>query len=110
MKIFQGIVKSAKNKNTAVVEVERFYVHPLYEKRVKRTKGYAVHIGTGVFVGDTVKFIETSPISKTKKWKITEVITKGKSKKTVEPVKEVKPKEKEVKAKSSKVKAKAKKK
>lgn len=72
MKIFQGIVKSAKNKNTAVVEVERFYVHPLYEKRVKRTKGYAVHIETDVKVGDRVKFVETRPISKTKRWKLIE--------------------------------------
>lgn len=72
MKIFQGIVKSAKNKNTAVVEVERFYVHPLYEKRVKRTKGYAVHIETEVNVGDRVKFVEARPISKTKRWKLIE--------------------------------------
>lgn len=88
MKIFQGIVKSTKNINTALVEVERFYVHPLYEKRVKRTKGYAVHTETDVNVGDTVKFIETHPISKTKRWKVIEVLSKGKVKTVVEPIKE----------------------
>ena len=83
-KIFQGIVKSTKTKDTAIVEVERFYVHPLYEKRVKRSKGYAVHIETEVNVGDTVRFVETRPISKTKRWKVTEILSNGKTKKVAE--------------------------
>ncbi|MDO8452381.1 MAG: uS17 family ribosomal protein [bacterium] len=91
MKAFQGIVKSAKNTNTAIVEVERFHVHPLYEKRVKRTKGYAVHTDSVVAVGDTVRFIQCPPISKTKRWKVVEVVKKPlktKARKVIEPKKE----------------------
>lgn len=70
MKKFTGEVVSKKNKNTAIIEVVRFLVHPMYEKRVKRTKRYPVHDLTGVSVGDTVQFIESRPYSKTKKWVI----------------------------------------
>ena len=104
MKIFQGIVKSTKNKDTAIVEVERFYVHPIYEKRVKRSKGYAVHIETEVSTGDVVRFVETRPISKTKRWKVTEILSKGKAKVVVEPVKEAEAKKEEVKTKTKKAK------
>lgn len=74
MKIRTGKVVSAKNQNTAIVIVERFFAHPMYEKRVRRTKRYPVHNEIGVKEGDVVRFSETRPISKTKRWKILEVV------------------------------------
>lgn len=78
MKVFSGKAVSLKNQKTAIVEVERFYAHPLYEKRVRRTKRYPVHDEIGVKEGDTVRFTETRPISKTKRWKIVEVVGRKK--------------------------------
>lgn len=74
MRTRTGKVVSKKTDKTAIVEVERFFAHPLYEKRVKRTKRYPVHFNGEVQEGDRVRFVETRPISKTKKWRITEVI------------------------------------
>lgn len=73
MKIRTGKVVSTKNQKTAVVVVERFFAHPMYEKRVRRTKRYPVHNEIGAKEGDVVRFSETRPISKTKRWKILEV-------------------------------------
>lgn len=80
-KIFSGRVKVAKQEKTVVVEVERFYNHPKYEKRMKRSKRYQVHDELGVKEGDVVRFIETRPLSKTKRWKVVEIVSKGKKKK-----------------------------
>lgn len=74
MRKFVGLVVSNKNKSTAIVEVTRFLVHPLYEKRVKRTKRYPTHDEIGVAMGDKVEFAESRPYSKTKRWKITQVL------------------------------------
>jgi small subunit ribosomal protein S17 len=82
MKIFTGKVISTKSAKTAVVAVERIVVHPLYKKRFKRVKKYQVHDERGTKEGEMVKFVACKPISKTKKWKIIEVIKeKGKKKK-----------------------------
>ena len=70
MKIFTGKVIATKNLKTAVVEVERVVTHPVYGKKMKRQRKYQVHDEIGVTVGDNVKFVETRPISKTKKWRI----------------------------------------
>ena len=79
MKIFKGKVISTKMEKTATVAVERIIIHPVYKKRYKRTKKYHVHDEFGVNVGDEVKFTESRPYSKLKKWKITEVINKKSS-------------------------------
>lgn len=81
MKIWTGKVISTKDKKTAIVEVERLFAHPLYGKRIRRAKRYPVHNETnetGVKKGDIVCFVETRPLSKTKRWKIVEVIKGGK--------------------------------
>ncbi len=72
MKKFKGKVVSVKMDKTAVVEVEEYRIHPLYRKRIKRTKKYHVHDEKGVQKGEEVIFGETRPISKTKRWKIIE--------------------------------------
>jgi len=76
MKQTIGTVVSTQNTKTAIVKVDILWVHPLYKKRVKRSKKYACHDEIGVKYGQKVKIIETKPISKTKKWKIVEVIKK----------------------------------
>ena len=70
MKIFVGKVVSAKNLKTVTVSVERVVTHPVYGKQIKKQRKYQVHDEIGVKVGDNVKFVETRPISKTKKWRI----------------------------------------
>ena len=74
MKQFIGTVISTKMEKTAVVLKERLWKHPIYKKRVKRSKKYLVHDEIGVKVGDKVRFVETKPISKRKVWKIVEVL------------------------------------
>ena len=69
-KEFVGTVVSAKNNKTITVKVETYKKHPLYKKRVKSSKKYAVHDESNkAKVGDTVRIIETKPISKTKYYK-----------------------------------------
>jgi small subunit ribosomal protein S17 len=82
MKIFTGKVVATKAAKTATVAVERMTIHPLYKKRFKRIRNFQVHDEAGVKVGDKVKFADSRPYSKTKKWKIVEVIVdkKGKAK------------------------------
>ena len=70
-KILKGTVTSSKNNKTIVVEVTRKFKHPFYEKVIKRSKKYHAHYEEGTFaIGDTVKIIESAPISKLKKWKV----------------------------------------
>lgn len=76
MKQFTGLVVSTKMQNTAVVKVDSFWQHPVYKKRVKRSKKHLVHDEKEVKVGDKVIFEETLPISKRKKWKIIGVVKK----------------------------------
>jgi len=76
MKVLEGVVASTKMQKTAIVEVERIKTHPIYKKRIKVKKKYHAHDEIGVSVGDRVKIQEFRPISKTKKFKIIEVIKK----------------------------------
>ena len=70
-KILKGIVTSAKNNKTVVVEVTRKFKHPFYEKVIKRSKKYHAHDETDALkVGDKVIIEETRPISKLKTWKV----------------------------------------
>ena len=70
-----GRVVSAKNEKTITVLVETYKKHPLYGKRVKSSKKYSVHDETNkAKVGDTVKIVETRPISKTKYFYLKEIV------------------------------------
>lgn len=74
-KIFEGKVLSLKMQNTAVVEVLRYISHPLYKKRLKRTKKYKADLaGLTLSIGDRVKIVEVRPISKDKHFKVLEKI------------------------------------
>ena len=74
MKQFTGRVISVKMKKTATVLLERLWQHPLYKKRIKRSKKYLVHDEVGVKEGDKVVIEECRPISKKKRFKIVKVV------------------------------------
>lgn len=78
MKIFTGKVIGLKQAKTATVSVERVKIHPLYKKRFTRSTKYQVQDEVGVKVGDRVKFADSRPYSKSKKWKIVEVVNEKK--------------------------------
>ena len=74
-----GIVVSNKMEKTIVVAVERKEKHPLYGKFVKKTtKFVAQDEKNECGIGDTVRIMETRPLSKTKNWRLVEIIEKAK--------------------------------
>ena len=73
-----GKVISSKNNKTITVVVETYKKDPLYGKRVKYSKKYAVHDESNkAQVGDTVRIVETRPLSKTKYFYLKEIIEKA---------------------------------
>ncbi len=76
MKIFTGKVVSNKMAKTATVLVTRVVAHPVYGKRMRKTKKYHVHDELGAKVGERVRFVASRPISKLKKWRVIEVVDK----------------------------------
>jgi small subunit ribosomal protein S17 len=74
-----GVVSSNKMDKTIVVNVERKVKHPLYGKFVKKsTKFHAHDEKNECSIGDTVRIMETRPLSKTKRWRLVEVVEKVK--------------------------------
>ena len=70
-----GKVVSAVNNKTITVLVETYKKHPLYGKRVKSSKKYAVHDESNkAKVGDVVRIVETRPLSKTKRFYLKEIV------------------------------------
>ena len=75
----QGVVVSDKMDKTVVVKVERRTTHPLYRKTVTRSERLHAHDETNdVHAGDLVRIAETRPLSKTKRWRVVEVIERAK--------------------------------
>lgn len=74
MQTLVGKVVKANTDKSVVILVESFVIHPKYQKRMARSKKFLVVDEIGVKEGDTVKFEETRPISKSKYWKAVEVI------------------------------------
>ena len=78
-KIRVGVVSSNKMDKSIVVIVERKVKHPIYGKFVKKsTKFHAHDEKNECSIGDTVKIMETRPLSKTKRWRLVEVVEKVK--------------------------------
>ncbi|OEK05503.1 30S ribosomal protein S17 [Roseivirga misakiensis] len=74
-----GIVTSNKMDKTITVAVERKEKHPMYGKFVKKTSKFAAHDEKNdCGIGDTVKIMETRPLSKNKRWRLVEVIERAK--------------------------------
>jgi small subunit ribosomal protein S17 len=72
-----GVVSSDKMSKTITVEVERKIKHPIYGKFLKKTSKFHAHDDTAG-IGDTVRIMETRPLSKTKRWRLVEIIEKAK--------------------------------
>jgi small subunit ribosomal protein S17 len=73
-----GVILSIKMQRTAVVGIVRKSPHPLYKKLIKKDSKISVDFGTFTpKIGDKVRIVETKPISKTKHYKILEVIKNG---------------------------------
>jgi small subunit ribosomal protein S17 len=74
-----GIVKSNKMEKTITVTVERKIKHPLYGKFLKKTTSFHAHDEQNTAAtGDVVRIMETRPLSKTKRWRLVEIIEKAK--------------------------------
>ena len=74
-----GLVVSNKMDKSIVVSIERKVKHPKYGKFVKKTSKFVAHDETNTCsIGDTVKVMETRPLSKTKNWRLVEVLEKVK--------------------------------
>ena len=72
-----GRVVSNKMDKTVVVVVETTKHHPLYKKTIKKAVRYKAHDAQNECgEGDTVRIVETRPLSKEKRWRVTEIITK----------------------------------
>jgi small subunit ribosomal protein S17 len=73
----QGIVVSDKMDKTIVVRVERLTKHPQYNRVVKRAKKFKAHDERNeCAIGDMVEIVETRPLSKEKRWRVTRIIRK----------------------------------
>ena len=74
-----GVVVSNKMEKTVVVAVERLVQHSLYSKSVRQTVKFKAHDEKNESnVGDTVKIMETRPLSKDKRWRVVEIVEKAK--------------------------------
>ena len=78
-KIRTGVVVSDKMDKTVLVRVDRKVRHPLYKKTIARSHKLAAHDeGNEAHVGDTVRVMETRPLSRTKRWRIVEIVERAK--------------------------------
>ena len=74
-----GVVVSNKMDKTVIVSVQRKMKHPKYKKFIKRTSKFFVHDETNTCgIGDTIKIMETRPLSKNKNWRLVEIIERAK--------------------------------
>ena len=79
-KTMTGVVVSNKMDKTVVVKVERRFSHPVFKKVVKTTKKYKVHDEKNECLeGDFVRIQETRPLSKEKRWRLLDIISRDKS-------------------------------
>ena len=74
-----GVVSSNKMTKTITVAVERKVKHPIYGKFVKKTSSFHAHDEKNeCAIGDVVKIMESRPLSKTKRWRLVEIVEKAK--------------------------------
>ena len=78
-KVRTGVVVSDKMDKTVLVRVDRSYRHALYRKIVSRSSKLAAHDEENqAHVGDTVRVMETRPLSKTKRWRLVDIVERAK--------------------------------
>ncbi len=77
-KVYTGKVISNKMDKTVVVAITRLYQHPVYKKTVKKVTKFMAHDEENrCKVGDTVKIIETRPLSRHKKWAVLDILERA---------------------------------
>ena len=77
-KLREGVVSSDKMDRTVVVIESISYLHPVYKKRVKKNKKYvADNPNNEAKKGDVVQIEETRPLSKTKRWRVSQILKRG---------------------------------
>jgi small subunit ribosomal protein S17 len=77
-KVRTGIVVSDAMDKTVVVRIDRAFLHPLYGKTVRRSKKLAAHDESNeAHVGDRVRVVETRPMSKSKRWRLVEIVERA---------------------------------
>jgi len=73
-----GVVVSNKMEKTVVVSVESKFRHPIYGKVVRRSKKYKAHDEENACnIGDTIRMMETRPLSRDKRWRVAEILKKA---------------------------------
>jgi small subunit ribosomal protein S17 len=73
-----GVVTSDKMEKTVTVSLVRRYAHPVYGKQVTRTKTVKARNEHGAKAGDTVRIMETRPLAKTVRWRVTDIVQRAK--------------------------------
>ena len=77
-KVREGVVRSNKMDKTVVVDVVRRSSHPRYNKTVQHKSSYVVHDEENTLrEGDKVRIVETRPMSKTKRWRLAEILERA---------------------------------
>jgi len=72
-----GVVVSAKTPKTVVVQVVRLFQHSLYHKTIRRTNAFMAHDELGARNGDRVRIVESRPLSRRKRWRVTEIVERS---------------------------------
>lgn len=72
-----GVVTAARMQKTVVVAVERLVRHAFYKKTIRRTSTFMAHDELGAKAGDRVRIVETRPLSRHKRWRVTEILERG---------------------------------
>ena len=73
-----GVVTSDKMEKTVTVSLIRRFAHPVYGKQVTRTKTVKARNEHGAKAGDTVRIMETRPLAKTVRWRVTDIVLRAK--------------------------------
>ena len=78
-KVRQGVVVSDVNDKTIVVQIKERNAHPIYKKMKTTTKKFHAHDENNeAHIGDTVRIMETRPLSKMKRWRLLEIVERAK--------------------------------
>ncbi len=78
-KVRTGVVVSDRMDKTVLVQIRQVVRHPAYGKTIRRTSKLAAHDESNdAHVGDTVRLMETRPLSKTKRWRVVEIVERAK--------------------------------
>lgn len=77
-KVLEGVVVSDRMQKSVVVQVERVFRHPLYQKTIRRRKKYMAHDEHNECrMGDFVRIAETRPLSRRKRWRVIAILKRA---------------------------------